>query len=361
MSEKYYVAGFFDRNYRGVDDNLMTDSYDDAIDFAWKLVNNGDYIQLKNNDTGEEYRFEPDEVLDGMDYEFGNLEDIFHSVFIDEEPLEEASYGGAFDIEDNQFFTRDDLNELIDVINEKCPEGLQATEAYMGNDGKTLEVVFDWSEYGQDSVYKKIDMRAIRKPSDLFRYADELIEMGKDKLGYIDDGWDDWEVDSSRDDWDSDEDYFSLGESIETPYGPYWYYTKHGVGPGSVPRDITILKYAYDEENDPWGTYFLSDKLILTDDLRRYDLKEKFPPKGAVDGKGNLINQKDWGFNESLTESAHYEIELDSDDEEIERDYDTFFTDEDSARDAFKELKDDERIKGAKIVRTREDHGHILD
>ena len=299
MSEKYYVAGFFDKDYRGVDDNLMTDSYDDAIDFAWKLINDGDYIQLKNNDTGEEYRFEPDEVLDGTDYELGNLEDIFHSVFTTEEPLEEESYGGAFDIEDNQFFTRDDLNELAYAVEEYADGELSVDDIYMEDNGKTVTIEVSDIDGDAYTLSQDIDFRAIRKPNDLLKYAPKIYKGYKNRKSMFESCY--------HHTLSHDEKIFS--ESIETPYGPYWYYTKHGVGPGSVPRDITILKCAYDEENDPWGEYFLSDKLLTTDDLRRYDLKEKTPPKGAVDKNGNIINPKDaeeddpWGFNESLKES----------------------------------------------------------
>ena len=73
------------------------------------------------------------------------------------------------------FFTRDDLNELMYEINDRCPKGMQATAIYMGDDDKTLEVDMEDDEYGSETVYKKIDMRKIRKPSDLLRYANSII------------------------------------------------------------------------------------------------------------------------------------------------------------------------------------------
>ena len=73
------------------------------------------------------------------------------------------------------FFTRDDLNELMDEINDRCPKGTQATGIYMSNDGRTLEVDMEDEDWGGDTIYKKIDMRKIRKPSDLLRYADSII------------------------------------------------------------------------------------------------------------------------------------------------------------------------------------------
>lgn len=57
------------------------------------------------------------------------------------------------------------------------------------------------------------------------------------------------------------------------PTGKYWYFTTHGVQPGSVPKGIEI-----DEVIDrPEGTYFTSNRVISTEALRYYDLKERAP------------------------------------------------------------------------------------
>ena len=81
------------------------------------------------------------------------------------------------------YFTRDDLNELMYEINDRCPKGMQATAIYMGDDEKTLEVDMEDDEYGSETVYKKIDMRKIRKPSDLLRYANSIIADFQNTVG----------------------------------------------------------------------------------------------------------------------------------------------------------------------------------
>ena len=53
----------------------------------------------------------------------------------------------------------------------------------------------------------------------------------------------------------------------------YWYFTRHGVQPGSVPKYVNIL----DIVDKPEGSYFLADGVILTKDLRDYDIKERKP------------------------------------------------------------------------------------
>lgn len=55
----------------------------------------------------------------------------------------------------------------------------------------------------------------------------------------------------------------------------YWYFTRHGVQPGLVPKYINILDIKDVED----GSYFLADGVIKTEDLKRYEIKEKKPEK----------------------------------------------------------------------------------
>lgn len=55
--------------------------------------------------------------------------------------------------------------------------------------------------------------------------------------------------------------------------GEWWYFTTHGVQPGSVPKGIKILN-VIDTAN---GTYFCSDRVLNTSELRDFDIKEKYP------------------------------------------------------------------------------------
>lgn len=54
----------------------------------------------------------------------------------------------------------------------------------------------------------------------------------------------------------------------------YWYSTRHGVMPGSVPRGINILDVR-DIDNK---SYFKTDSIISSEDLAYYDIKEDIPP-----------------------------------------------------------------------------------
>ena len=53
----------------------------------------------------------------------------------------------------------------------------------------------------------------------------------------------------------------------------YWYFTTHGVQPGSVPHGLEILEV----RDTPNGTFFKTNKVITTKALNWYDIKEKSP------------------------------------------------------------------------------------
>lgn len=65
----------------------------------------------------------------------------------------------------------------------------------------------------------------------------------------------------------------------------YWYYGRHGIGPGTIPRGVTVL----DTVEEGWKTWMLLDKLLTTSELNEYDLKEEWPPEGSVTHNGDVI------------------------------------------------------------------------
>lgn len=83
-------------------------------------------------------------------------------------------------------------------------------------------------------------------------------------------------------------DGFEKIQSSSSVSSRYWYFTRHGVQPGSVPKYVNIL----DIVDKPEGSYFLADGVILTNDLRDYDIKERKPEDSVtsstrIKSKGN--------------------------------------------------------------------------
>ena len=96
--------------------------------------------------------------------------------------LNETSYGGAFDIRDTQYFTRDDLDEFANYVMEKVSYMFKFDEIpdlidiYMDEDDQTLEMIIEVHDI-EYTYTTNIDMRRIRLPKDLIdKYADEFIK-----------------------------------------------------------------------------------------------------------------------------------------------------------------------------------------
>ena len=85
--------------------------------------------------------------------------------------VEARSYGGAFDIADDQLFTREELDEFGYELAYKVEDQLNKPIDYVSSyiDDGFIEVTLSYDEY-EVTLKRKLDMRAIRKPSDINKY-----------------------------------------------------------------------------------------------------------------------------------------------------------------------------------------------
>ena len=58
---KYLVEGFFDNSLAVLADSKETDDFDTVKDIAWEMAFHGDFVKIRNRDTGEEQVYDPDE------------------------------------------------------------------------------------------------------------------------------------------------------------------------------------------------------------------------------------------------------------------------------------------------------------
>ena len=65
--------------------------------------------------------------------------------------------------------------------------------------------------------------------------------------------------------------------------GPWWYFSKHGFQPGSIPKDINVERII----DTPNGSYALLDGVLTTQELMDYDIKEKVPSRALLDEEQN--------------------------------------------------------------------------
>lgn len=132
------------------------------------------------------------------------------------------------------------------------------------------------------------------------------------------------------DEYDAD-DYDEI-YSATTSSSRYWYFTRHGVQPGSVPKYINIL----DIVDTPEGSYFLADGVILTDDLRNYEIKERKPKNDAVEASKSTKGE--------TVEAGYYDIPeppIDPPEDDSWTEVDGWIEDVDLDVDAIIEVLDD--------------------
>ena len=132
------------------------------------------------------------------------------------------------------------------------------------------------------------------------------------------------------DDYDAD-DYDEI-YSATTSSSRYWYFTRHGVQPGSVPKYVNIL----DIVDTPEGSYFLTDGVILTDDLRNYEIKERKPKNDVVEASKSTKGE--------TVEAGYYDIPeppIDPPEDDSWTEVDGWIEDVDLDVDAIIEVLDD--------------------
>lgn len=98
-------------------------------------------------------------------------------------PINEASYGGVFDIEDDQYFTSDDFiefsKEIIDKVEdhyEDLDPSFFLTDLYMDNDKDVLHIEIDDDDIGTFAVDQKIDYRKVKTPDQVKIYTKEILD-----------------------------------------------------------------------------------------------------------------------------------------------------------------------------------------
>lgn len=91
--------------------------------------------------------------------------------------ISEAFYGGAFDIDEYQFFTKEELVEFANTIIDQLKENninrnIDLSDLYMENNQLTIEL--DINGYIEKST-AHIDMRRIKLPRDIEKYKDIFV------------------------------------------------------------------------------------------------------------------------------------------------------------------------------------------
>ena len=93
--------------------------------------------------------------------------------------IQAANYGGAYDIEDDMYFTKDEIVEfaqdVVDDFNTMQDAVFDLYSVYfVGDRSDILQIEITDGDYDFNHE-ERIDMRRIRKPSDLYKYKDKFV------------------------------------------------------------------------------------------------------------------------------------------------------------------------------------------
>lgn len=109
----------------------------------------------------------------------------------------------------------------------------------------------------------------------------------------------------------------------------YWYFTKHGVGPGSIPKGVRVLDVQEGQnKKGTWGSYFSVDRMLTTDELDYYDVQEEKPIGSSThvhssddleswtmeyyDGSGNLLDSDEFTDKADLVDQCKFIMDASS-------------------------------------------------
>ena len=90
----------------------------------------------------------------------------------------------------------------------------------------------------------------------------------------------------------------------------YWYFTTHGIGPGTIPPGVHLLDVVEGQnKKGTWGDFICLDAILNTSELRQYDLIELAPDNvyESVRDKNNFKigdKVKSKSFNRNVTDMA---------------------------------------------------------
>ena len=93
--------------------------------------------------------------------------------------MNEASYGGAYDIADDQYFTREDADYLAETIEDVLVDSYEMSvkDVFVEIDKQVAEVTVILDDEAEYTASTKIDMRKIKLPRDIDKYTEVLASM----------------------------------------------------------------------------------------------------------------------------------------------------------------------------------------
>lgn len=202
--------------------------------------------------------------------------------------LKEQNYGGAYDILDDEYFTRDDLTEfseeVVSAMSSLFNIDAEVLSSYIENGVIELTVGYEEGEYTHE---EKIDMRKIQKPKDLSKYADVFA---RELFKQIKEAWSEVDI--------------PLVESAELDEEDVYWYGKYTNINGDIKKMILkIPTLDYDVADREFG-------MTIPEPFTRYKLWGHFTGKDSYMGKQlsqegyEYLQESKYGLTTPITTGA---------------------------------------------------------
>ena len=193
-------------------------------------------------------------------------------------------FGGAYDIESDQFFTRDDLVELSNVLDEELAKyGLHVSDIYTV-DTFTINVEASDDEGSAYVTSCRVDSRRIRRPADLLKYVPSIVDGIKMQLTDADDVYSSTDLDeTARYNWDLNdyayEKYETFVDDLDDDdydrlYQEYEKWKRNGEGGPASRRSIASSTIEDDEDLEYVTAEDASENDIDDSDIDDSDIDE---------------------------------------------------------------------------------------
>ena len=104
---------------------------------------------------------------------------------------------------------------------------------------------------------------------------------------------------------DLKEDINRYSDVIPKEERKFWYFTTHGVQPGSIPDDLNVLEI----KDTPNGTFVALDGVLNTSELIKYDMKEKAPMDESLDSDDNIAGNTWQEFISNIEAQTKYDVD----------------------------------------------------
>lgn len=229
----------------------------------------------------------------------------------------------------NNDFTADEVQRAINYFadkNESLNEEIDEydDEFYKGDDGNFYKELKSKSVYDSDGFTTDYSLYMKVVPNGSKADVEFVTVFGDNELYRPEDGYYDFETNNAEEAFEWFDNYDTedwMDESLkEARYSDiyddsrkkqgWWYFTTHGVQPGSIPKDLNVIEIK-DGKNSKGtqGTFVKLDGILNTSELKKFDMKEEVPIEESLNEK--LIEAPTYIQQEVETAFGDYGFEID--------------------------------------------------